>query len=270
LQKYYAERYFQSNQGNYRDKYSEEEIRFIHSKIHQKGEMVSQLRGSSPGKMLDVGCGEGFTLAYFRNQGWNIEGLDSSSSGLLAMNPDCIDVLYTGDVMSLVNERVKCDIRYSLVWLNNVLEHVVDPPKLLRQLLHLVDKDGVLVVTVPNNFSVLQQYLLQEKQINHPFWIALPDHLAYFDRESLDATAHSTGWSTAATLADFPIDWFLTHPGSNYVLDREQGPDAHRARIILENLLSEQPVSQVNKFYEAMVQVGMRSDITAFLVPEAS
>jgi SAM-dependent methyltransferase len=271
LSKYYAERYFQSNQGNYRDNYSEDELKLIHSKIHQRGDVVSRIRGGGTlGRMLDVGCGEGFALAYFRNQGWTVEGLDYSSSGLLAMNPDCMDVLHTGDVMSLLKSRVKCGKRYSLVWLNNVLEHVVDPPSLLKQLLHLMGERGVLVVTVPNDFSALQQYLLEHKKIDHPFWIALPDHLAYFDRASLEATAHSTGWRTAATLADFPIDWFLAHSGSNYVCDSEQGLEAHRARISLENLLAEQPIVSVNKFYEAMAQVGMGRNITTFLVPKAS
>jgi len=272
LEDYYAERYFQSNQGNYRDKYSEEELKFIHSKIHQKDEMVQRLGGgggAEPGRMLDVGCGEGFALTYFRAQGWDVEGLDYSSAGLTAMNPGCLDVLHTGDVMSLLKARIEGGAQYSLVWLTNVLEHVGDPPNLLRQLLHLMDDTGVLVVTVPNDFSALQKCLLEYNQIDHPFWIALPDHLAYFDRTSLGATARATGWRTATTMADFPIDWFLVHSGSNYVRNRELGPEAHRARISLENLLAEQPVAQVNKFYEAMAQVGMGRDITAFLIPEA-
>lgn len=269
LRAYYAERYYQSEQGNYRASYSDLELRYIDNKVHQKAEMVRELCPSLPpgGRMLDVGCGEGFALAYFRKRGWQVGGLDYSAAGMSAMNPSCLDALQTGDLMSLLKARIDAGERYHLVWLTNVLEHVPDPPSLLHQLRRLIGENGVLVVTVPNDFSALQNHLIDHHFIDQPFWIALPDHLAYFDRESLMSVARASGWSCAAMLADFPIDWFLLHSGSNYVRDRSCGPEAHRARMECENLLGMQPVDKVNRFYSAMADVGMGRDITAFLVP---
>jgi 2-polyprenyl-3-methyl-5-hydroxy-6-metoxy-1,4-benzoquinol methylase len=267
LRTYYGERYYQDEKGNYRAEYSETEKRYIENKIHQKAEMVRKIRPDLAGKMLDVGCGEGFTLAYFRRRGgWEVEGLDYSSAGMASMNPDCLDALETGDLMSLLRKRIEGEKRYDLLWLTNVLEHVSDPQNLLVDLRRLIVYNGVLVLTVPNDFSVLQHYLMAESFVDNPFWITLPDHLAYFDRESLESIAVATGWRSAAMLADFPIDWFLLHSGSNYVRDSALGADAHRARVEFENLLAKQPVERVNAFFASMADVGMGRNITAFFI----
>jgi 2-polyprenyl-3-methyl-5-hydroxy-6-metoxy-1,4-benzoquinol methylase len=268
LKAYYEKQYYELELGNFRSSYTDNEMCFIRNKMSQRAALVDQFRPlSREGRMLDVGCGEGFALAHFRNNGWRVEGIDYSATGMSLMNPDCLDVLETGDMMSLLHERICASNKYDLVWCTNVLEHAEDPPRLMRQLRRLVCADGILVVTVPNDFSSLQQYALENEDINHPFWIALPDHLAYFDRDSLDSVAHATGWSRVALLADFPIDWFLLNPRSNYVADRSFGPEAHLARVALENVLAQQPVEYVNKFYAALAEVGMGRNITAYLAP---
>lgn len=269
LRSYYAERYYQHENGNYRRNYSKLELLYIENKLAQKAELIRELCPSTPSgsKMLDVGCGEGWALSYFRKQGWKVRGLDYSSAGLSAMNPDCLDALQTGDLISLLNAQIESGESYQLVWLTNVLEHVPDPASLLLQLRRLIKKDGILVVTVPNDFSALQKHLIDQNFIDHPFWIALPDHLSYFDYESLKTIAQATGWLSTTILADFPIDWFLLHSGANYLRDPSCGSEAHRARVECENLLSMQPKDKINRFYSAMAEIGMGRNITAFLVP---
>jgi hypothetical protein len=66
-------------------------------------------------------------------------------------------------------------------------------------------------------------------------------------------------------LADFPIDWFLMHPKTNYILDPTLGREAHHSRIALEAIIAQHPLMAVNRFYRAMADIGMGRDITAFL-----
>jgi SAM-dependent methyltransferase len=153
------------------------------------------------------------------------------------------------------------------VWLQNVLEHVLDPLDLLRSLRTLVSPDGLAVVTVPNDCSTIQRGALAGGHINSAFWVAIPDHLTYFSRDSLMKTAAATGWTCEDVLGDFPVDWFLFHGGSNYVRDRSVGKAAHRARVQLENLIHEQPLDDVVGFWSAAAKVGCGRDITAFLRP---
>jgi 2-polyprenyl-3-methyl-5-hydroxy-6-metoxy-1,4-benzoquinol methylase len=268
LKAYYADRYYQTEQGNYRRSYPTSEQEYFNLKIAQKAALVNELRGGHrSGTLLDVGCGEGFALAWFQNQGWTVEGIDHSVAGLRAMHPDLLPKVQAGDLFDLLDARIAGKARYDLVWLNNVLEHVAEPVKLLEALRRLVAPEGVLVVTVPNDGSDYQESLLANGDISERFWVALPDHLSYFTRDSLTRTAEATGWTCHQITADFPIDFFLLHEGSNYVKDRSKGPAAHRARINFELMLGQLGHERVNEFYGALARAGLGRQLTAFLMP---
>lgn len=268
LKAYYADRYYQTEQSNYRRSYPAAERKYFNLKIAQRAALVDKLRGGhGAGSMLDVGCGEGFALAWFRERGWAVEGIDHSIAGLEAMHPDLLESVEAGDLFGLLDARIASAARYDLVWLTNVLEHVVDPVKLLRTLRNLVAPQGVLVVTVPNDGSAYQEALLENGDVSERFWIALPDHLAYFTYDSLKRTAEATGWVCHDIVGDFPIDFFLLHEGSNYVKDQAQGPAAHQARIRLELMLGQLDHERVNDFYRTMARVGLGRMLTAFLMP---
>jgi SAM-dependent methyltransferase len=270
LREFYQQNYYQHGHGSYQKSYSDEERRYLTVKLAQRAHVVDQLRVGERGRFLDVGCGEGFAMAWFKEHGWLVEGLDHSEAGMLAMNPELRDEMTCGDLFELLDERIARDAHYDLVWLSNVLEHVIDPVGLLVSLRRLVAPDGVLVVTVPNDGSRLQEDLLARGDIAERFWVAIPDHLSYFDAASLAATAVHAGWRSREILADFPIDLYLLHPGSNYVRDRAAGKPAHHARVHAESLLGEQPHEQVNAMYAAMARVGLGRQLTAFFTPEAS
>ena len=269
LKAYYADRYYQAEKGNYRESYSQAEHDYLNLKIAQKASLVDKLRkGRGTGTMLDVGCGEGFAMAWFQKHGWVVEGIDYSVAGLRAMHPNLLSRLRAGDLFGLLNERIQADKRYDLVWLKNVLEHVADPVKLLNALRRVVSPEGVCVVNVPNDSSTYQETLLENGDIPGRFWIALPDHLAYFTYDSLKRTAEATGWICHDIIGDFPIDFFLLHEGSNYVKDPAKGPAAHQARIRLELMLGSLNHDMVNEFYGAMARVGLGRELTAFMMPK--
>ena len=63
--------------------------------------------------------------------------------------------------------------------------------------------------------------------------------------ESLHSIAKHTGWSCEEIVADFPIDLYLLHSESNYVVDKSCGPAAHRARIQTDLLLSDRNIDDI-------------------------
>lgn len=271
LEQYYADKYYQEAQGSYELEYSEAELRYFRAKLEQRDAILRRyLPASNEGakRLLDVGCGEGYALAYFRKQGWSAKGLDFSSAGVSSKNPDCLDALVTGDVFTLLQSEITAGAAYDVVWLQNVLEHVIDPLDLLKSLRSLVASGGLAVVTVPNDCSAIQRGALDHGHIESAFWVVPPDHLSYFDHISLVNAASETGWECAEMLGDFPVDWFLFHPGSNYVRDKSAGKAAHRARVQLENIIHEQPIDDVLRFWSAAAKLGIVRNITAFLRPK--
>lgn len=271
LQKYYAEKYFQEGRGSYELAYSEEEIAYFRAKIAQRLATLQRFVAPTRGvpTLLDVGCGEGYALAFFREQGWQVRGLDFSAAGVQSKNPGCADALVTGDIFALVQAEIDSGATYDVVWLQNVLEHVIDPIHLLTSLRTLVSPAGMAVVCVPNDCSVTQRTALHKQHIDRNFWVAPPDHLNYFDYTSLRSIAGATGWDCVEILGDFPVDWFLFHPGSNYIRDKSVGKAAHRARVQLENMIHAQPMEDVLRLWSALAKAGFGRDITGFLRPIA-
>lgn len=267
LHRYYADKYYQEARGSYDVAYSPEELAYFRAKLQQRYTVLQQHLPLRDGSMLDVGCGEGYALAFFREQGWSVKGVDFSSAGVESKNPACRDVLQTGDVFELLETEIKAGATYDVVWLQNVLEHVIDPLALLESLKALVAPSGIAVITVPNDCSMTQRGALDHQHIDSAFWVVPPDHLSYFDHNSLANTAAETGWECLEMLGDFPVDWFLFHPGSNYVRDKSLGKAAHRARVQIENLLHQQSLDAVIRFWSAAANLGVGRDITAFLRP---
>lgn len=270
LQQYYANKYYQEAKGSYELEYGKDELLYFQAKLEQK---YAVLRHSLPqgcesrGRLLDVGCGEGYTLAFFREKGWSVKGVDFSSAGVESKNPGCIDALVTGDIFAQLKAEISASETYDVVWLQNVLEHVLDPLDLLRSLRTLVSPGGLAVVTVPNDCSVTQRGALIHQHIDSAFWVAPPDHLNYFDSDSLANAANETGWDLVEMLGDFPVDWFLFHAGSNYVRNKSAGKEAHKARVQIENLIHEQPIEDVIRFWSATAKLGFGRANTAFLRP---
>ena len=74
LQKYYADTYYQEGKGSYELQYGSDELIYFNSKLEQRWTVIKQYLSelSKKPRMLDVGCGEGFALAFFRSHGWHV------------------------------------------------------------------------------------------------------------------------------------------------------------------------------------------------------
>lgn len=271
LADYYAKNYYQNESANYRKNYSELEMAVISLRVSQRARQISLLRarggGAVTGSLLDVGCGEGFVLDHFSKLGWKVAGLDFSKAGVEQMNPNCLHYVEQGDVFELLEAKIRKSHKYDLVWLGNVLEHVLEPIELLQQLRQLVSNDGLLCVTVPNDGNAYHESLYKDDLVPERWWIAIPDHISYFTQDSLKQTVKATGWECLSIQADFPVDWFLANESANYIVDKSRGPAAHRARLMLEYQIGQAGPDKANRFYESLAEVGLGRNITAYLRP---
>ena len=269
LSDYYERQYYQSERGSFRKEYPPDELACINLRIELRTAQALAFRQSTGrGRLLDVGCGEGFVLSRFAKEGWRVEGIDFSMAGVEEMNPDMAPFVEQGDIFRLLEARMSRGTQYDLVWLGNVLEHVLDPVGLMHSLRRLVRSDGVLVVTVPNDGTSYHEGLFSDGLIDRRFWVAIPDHMSYFSAESLRNISEATAWNVGALLGDFPIDLFLANPASNYVNDSSKGPHAHAARLRLEAIIGAKGPEAANRFYSSLADVGLGRNLTAILRPK--
>ena len=134
LNSYYSNKYYQEAMGSYEKSYSNEELKYIKLKIKQHSYLIEQLTKKTKGKLLDVGCGEGFTLKYYVEKQWQVKGIDFSRAGLEQQNPDMLDYVDIGNFYEILSQYQGNNNQYDIIWLNNVLEHVLDPVNLLIDL----------------------------------------------------------------------------------------------------------------------------------------
>jgi len=265
LQKYYHDKYYQDNKI-YDSKYSDNEIRYFCNRNQQKHFVLNNYSGHyyNSGKLLDIGCGEGWTMSYFHNLGFDVTGLDYSTHGILNHNPSLVDKVICGNIYNNIKQLIDSNIKYDIIWLDNLLEHVIDPQSLLNNCKKLTKPTTTLVIEVPNDFSSSQNILFKEGKIPKEFWIALPDHLNYFSKESLDSIAYEAGWKNYFSIADFPIDFFLFNSDSNYIVNKSKGKNCHNARVEIDNLFHSISIENTIQLYKTLAIMGLGRQIISF------
>lgn len=272
LKEYYEEQYYQNADGTttYEATYTEEEL--AHKKLESnlalfalKEQLFSTDQSVS---LIEFGCGEGFFLKQVASQtDWNARGIDFSEFGVKKWHPELLDICEFGDSYDHLNSYIKQSQTFDICVLRNVLEHVIDPQKLLKDLKKLLSENGLLLITVPNDYSLLQMQALESNLVDHAFWFLPPDHLYYFNTENLTHFVEAQGYKVIDMFSSFPVDFFLFHPGSNYIKNKNQGKEAHFARIKLDLLMAQSGFQNLLNVYRAMVKCGIGRDITVILKP---
>ncbi len=265
LRDHYANRYFQNpDNSSYQISYSAQEIHEIEARAELKRSAVAnQFEGV--GRLLDVGCGEGWLLSVFHRAGWAVAGLDFSSFGISAHNPELVESVTIGDVYESLDAISAERQVFDVVNLDHVLEHVLDPVELLTRLHNVLTPRGCLLVDIPNDGNAFHEQLFADKVIGQRWWIAPPEHLNYFTTESFRRVAIATGWDVVDAFADFPIDWYLANSHSNYVDDKSRGREAHNARMRLSRQIGAHGPERELEFYRALAGVGLGRRVTGVL-----
>jgi SAM-dependent methyltransferase len=267
LQKFYADMYYQAPQSSsYQESYDDLDLRYKRLKCDSLLHAVAQL-GGRRATFLDIGAGEGFLMAAAQAHGYAVNGLDFSAFGVSKFNPSMADKLIVGDIYEGLAGLVSANRHFDVCSTINVLEHVIDPDLFLGSVRRVMAPDGVLAITVPNDFSRLQQMLLRDAYIDREFWYAPPHHLHYFNTENLVTYLTSRGFTVVDAFSDFPVDLYLLHPGSNYIMNPTQGKAAHRARMIHDVLIAEVGMPKYLDYYRAMFAVGIGRDVTVIVHP---
>jgi len=104
------------------------------------------LESLRPGKLLDVGCGNGRFLAEMRDLGWEVQGVEVDAQAAEAARQVFGIPVFIGDLEHASFHENSFDV----VTLNHVIEHVYDPIKLLSECRRVLRPEGMLVVTTPN------------------------------------------------------------------------------------------------------------------------
>jgi len=210
--------------------------------------------------VLDIGCGDGGFLQEMHKLGFTrLVGFDQSP-GLDRARSLGIGTFYRASVWEFLDRAEReGGANAKAIVMVNVLEHVSDPLDLLRRVHGVLPAGGVLCVTVPNDFSPLQRAFLKVKG-HLPWFVCLPDHLNYFDFDTLAATLDKTGFTVEDRAALYPLELFLLQD-LDYIADPALGPVAHRRRVMFEdNMKAAGMTEALDHFYRTLAAGGYGRD----------
>jgi SAM-dependent methyltransferase len=181
----------------------------------------------APGKLLDVGCGDGTRLARFRALGWEVQGQEVDARAAIRARSVAGVPVYLGSL----EDGAFADATFDAVVMNHVLEHVHDPVRLLAECHRVLKRSGILVSVTPNIESYGHRRF-------GSYWRGLepPRHLFLFSRRTLREAARRAGfgeshvWTTAVNALRLVYD-------SLYILElhgkRRDSPKTFRRGLLL-------------------------------------
>jgi 2-polyprenyl-3-methyl-5-hydroxy-6-metoxy-1,4-benzoquinol methylase len=136
--------------------------------------VVTQL--PAPGRrLLDIGCGAGKALLRFRELGWDAEGIDIDHEAVKTARAKGLNVQ-----LGQISEQKYPEKCFDVVIMDHVIEHVLEPVRLLQEC-HRVLKNGGYLIAYSPNVRALGHWLYKSK------WPGLdpPRHLYLYSKDTL-------------------------------------------------------------------------------------
>ncbi|TPV93606.1 MAG: class I SAM-dependent methyltransferase [Myxococcales bacterium FL481] len=176
--------------------------RFVIDRFHR--EIVNAVQQTRAETVLDVGCGEGYTLAALRDGGIaaKLSGVELSGTAVeqAKRRLGAAATVWQGDARELSTEA---DSRYDLVMMLEVLEHLDRPEQMLPILERLTNR--FVLLSVPWEPLFRGANLLRGRHLsrlgNHPEHVNLWSRSAFLEfvsqRFNLVATPMAAPWTIA-------------------------------------------------------------------------
>jgi SAM-dependent methyltransferase len=157
--------------------------------------MTREPKLAPPGRVLDFGCGAGDSLAELRDRGWECHGVELSPRAIAVARGRGLDVRPATD-----GPDGFPDDTFDYVRANHSLEHVLDPPAVLRQMHRVLRPGGTLFLGVPTRDG------LPAKLFGRHWWyLGPPVHPLTFSTSALLDLLRSVGFhpTRVSTYSDY-------------------------------------------------------------------
>jgi len=209
--------------------------------------------------ILDIGCGWAQALLFFKEKGFDCYGFDPAIEAVEYGCKKGLNIKHAGlDGMDVFENK-----KFEMVTMFNVLEHLANPSQTINQIKEILQPNGILAIDVPNEFNDFQTVGRDVHGLDD-WWVAPPNHLNYFSKDSLVKFLVSHGFSVEISESSFPLEMFLLF-GENYVKDGNLGGQCHKKRVLFEeNLRKHGKASTLKNFYRVLADLNLGRQVSVF------
>jgi SAM-dependent methyltransferase len=171
---------------------------------------------------LDFGCGQGYVLKEAICRGWNGFGLDIADNLLPIINKETIKFFHG----NLFEARYP-DEYFESIFMDSVLEHVLNPREILIELKRILKPNGTLFLVVPNEdclqndfIRMLYNITFKKKLYGRIKPFISPYHIQGFSNKSLRTAFNLIGFEIKLIKGvSGEYQFFRMHPfmSKNYI-----------------------------------------------------
>lgn len=153
-------------------------------------------------RLLDVGCAMGVLLEEAKKAGFIAHGIDMSEAAVKT----CVKKGFRVVQGSLTTKTLQT--QYDVVTAFEVIEHELEPKKMMKSIYTHLSPGGVVIVTTPGHDSVYRKFMGRR-------WVGYthPEHLNFFDEDTLKLLMHEVGFHNVFVKKDiarpFPLSFAL-------------------------------------------------------------
>lgn len=168
-------------------------------------------RRQGTGRLLDIGCNEGRGLRIHAANGFLAEGLELNETAAQVARDAGFKV------QTCLLEDFCPEEPFDVAVLSNVLEHSLEPRRMMRDVHRVLSRDGQVWISCPNSQSWLRRAFGRS-------WINwhVPFHISHFSEETLRRLLEQTGFvnveihniTPALWVSQSLIAYLFAKPGS--------------------------------------------------------
>ncbi len=165
--------------------------------LRKKARWIEKYGGRKSGNLLDIGSGTGYFADRMQKRGWDVKTMEVNEAAR-----SFAAATFGLKGYASLKAPALLDTEFSVITLWHVLEHVEDIGQYMKTFKHILEKDGTIVIAVPNPDSY-------DARKYGPYWAAydLPRHLWHFAPKNISELANRYGFEVYAT-ETMPMDAF--------------------------------------------------------------
>lgn len=149
---------------------------------------------NTPGKLLEIGFGNGSFLKLAHEEGWKVYGAELSAS---LVNSAREELRLPNIELGTIEELNYPEGFFDVVAGFNFIEHVPDPKGTLEGLRRILKPSGLVVLMCPNISGIYHLLMPEILADNDPLkisWVP-PHHLSYFNKTNLKLLLENSGFT---------------------------------------------------------------------------